>query len=77
MPPSIALSKKVMIAAWGNAIADNIKRKDVLEWLQALDYCGPTIGKITIGKIKGIMHAVYETLNLYTQGDNNNKQYVG
>jgi integrase len=47
--------KKVMIPAWGNAIADDIKRKDVREWLKTLDYSGPTIGKI-----KGIMHGVYE-----------------
>ncbi|MGO8793242.1 MAG: tyrosine-type recombinase/integrase [Candidatus Sulfotelmatobacter sp.] len=47
--------KKVMIPAWGNVIADDIKRKDVREWLKTLDYSGPTIGKI-----KGIMHAVYE-----------------
>jgi len=44
-----------MIPAWGNAIADDITRKDVRDWLKALDYSGPTIGKI-----KGIMHAVYE-----------------
>ena len=47
--------KKVMIPAWGNTVADDIKRKDVRDWLKALDYSGPTIGKI-----KGIMHAVYE-----------------
>ncbi len=47
--------KKVMIPEWGNAVADDIKRKDVREWLKTLDYSGPTIGKI-----KGIMHAVYE-----------------
>jgi hypothetical protein len=47
--------KKVMIPTWGNAIADDIKRKDVREWLRTLDYSGPTIGKI-----KGIMHGVYE-----------------
>ena len=47
--------KKVMIPAWGNAIADEVKRKDVREWLKTLDYSGPTIGKI-----KGIMHSVYE-----------------
>ena len=47
--------KKVMIPAWGNTVADDIKRKDVRDWLKTLDYSGPTIGKI-----KGIMHAVYE-----------------
>jgi integrase len=47
--------KKVMIPAWGNTIADDIKRKDVRDWLKALKYSGSTIGKI-----KGIMHAVYE-----------------
>ena len=51
--------KKVMIPAWGNTVADDIKRKDVREWLKALKddgtYSGPTTGKI-----KGIMHAVYE-----------------
>jgi len=47
--------KKVMIPAWGNTVADDITRKDVRDWLKALDYSGPTIGKI-----KGIMHAVYE-----------------
>jgi integrase len=47
--------KKVMIPAWGNTLADDIKRKDVRDWLKTLDYSGPTIGKI-----KGIMHAVYE-----------------
>jgi len=30
MPPFIYV-KKVMIRAWGNAIADDIKRKDVRE----------------------------------------------
>ena len=33
--------RKVMIPAWGNAIADDIKRKDVREWLKTLDYSGP------------------------------------
>ena len=47
--------KKVMIPAWGNTVADDIKRKDVRDWLKALDYSGPSIGKI-----KGIMNAVYE-----------------
>ena len=47
--------KKVMIPAWGNTVAYDIKRKDVRDWLKALDYSGPTRGKI-----KGIMHAVYE-----------------
>jgi integrase len=47
--------KKVMIPAWGNTVADDIKRKDVRDWLKTLDYSGPTIGKI-----KGIMHAIYE-----------------
>lgn len=47
--------KKVMIPAWGNAIADDIKPKNVLKWLKILDYSGPTIGKI-----KAIMHAVYQ-----------------
>jgi integrase len=47
--------KKVMIPAWGNTVADDIKRKDVRDWLKTLKYAGSTIGKI-----KGIMHAVYE-----------------
>jgi integrase len=51
--------KKVMIPVWGNTMADDIKRRDVRDWLKALKddgtYSGPTTGKI-----KGIMHAVYE-----------------
>jgi hypothetical protein len=47
--------KKVMIPKWGNVPADDIRRKDVRDWLKALDYSGPTIGKI-----KGIMHAIYQ-----------------
>lgn len=51
--------KKVMIPAWGNTVADDIKRRDVRDWLKVLKddgtYSGPTTGKI-----KGIMHAVYE-----------------
>src|SRR5208282_3507326 len=47
--------KKVMIPTWGNTVADNIKRKDVWDWLKGLKYSGPTKGKI-----KGIMHAVYQ-----------------
>ncbi len=27
--------KKVMIPAWGNTVADDIKRKDVRDWLKA------------------------------------------
>ena len=37
--------KKVMIPAWGNTVADDIKRKDVRDWLKTLDYSGPTIGR--------------------------------
>ena len=47
--------KKAMIPKWGNVPADDITRKDVRDWLKALDYSGPTIGKI-----KGIMHAIYQ-----------------
>jgi integrase len=51
--------KKVMIPVWGNIMADDIRRRDVRDWLKALrddgTYSGPTTGKI-----KGIMHAVYE-----------------
>jgi len=47
--------KKVMIPKWGNVPAEDIRRKDVRDWLKALDYSGPTIGKI-----KGIMHSVYQ-----------------
>jgi len=47
--------KKVMIPKWASTPAEDIKRKDVRDWLKDLDYSGPTIGKI-----KGIMHAVYQ-----------------
>jgi integrase len=47
--------KKVMVPKWGMTPIDDIRRKDVRDWLMGLDYSGPTIQKV-----KGIMHAVYE-----------------
>jgi len=47
--------KKVMVPKWGMTPIDDIRRKDVRDWLMGLDYSGPTIQKI-----KGIMHAVFE-----------------
>jgi integrase len=55
----IHYTKDVMILKWGNTAVDDIKRKDVRDWLMALKQDG-TYSRPSIAKVKSIMHAIYE-----------------
>lgn len=50
--------KKSLIPKWGNVPAEDIKRKEIHDWLNGFrgqGYAGPTIGKA-----KQVMHGIYE-----------------